>query len=1046
MPAPRSHRRALFAALVSVILAFTGLQLLAPPAAHANPAGTALVISEVYGGGGNSGAQYTHDFIELYNPTGSPISVDGWSVQGRSATSTATPTAGANITALSGSVPAGGYYLVQEGAGAGNGVALPTPNATGTMGIAAGGWQIWLANTTTGQDPADGNVLATPNPAIIDLVGAATNSNSFETAVANEAPSNTLATTRNGSNTDTDNNANDFSTAAPAPANSGVAALSLANPGSQTSTQGVAISTLQLVASGGTPPYTYGASNLPPGLTINTDNGQITGTPNTTAGSPFSVTVSATDRAGVPATVNQNFTWTVNAAPSIIPIKDIQGTGSTSPMVGQVVATEGVVTASYPTGGLNGFYIQTPGADTADASDAIFVYGGPSGFTTYPAIGDSVRVTGTAGEFSGQTQLTSTDSGVAVIADLPGTVTPKTQVPGTDCALPGTACLAGAALDTAREVAEGEAFQPTAPWTATDVYDGSPFVAGGSFSSSMFGEIGVAADSTLPLVSPTEVIDAQSPAKADRIKYNDAHRITLDDGSSTNYTSAANTGLPFPWYTASHFPRVGSSVTFPAPVVFTFGFGAWRILPTTRVVGAPTATQPQLSQTRAANAAPQDVGGDIQLATFNVLNFFPTTGEEFVAMGGGRTCTYFNDREGNPITNNNCAPNGPRGAANTANLVRQRDKIVAAINTADADIVSLEELENSVHYGKPRDFAIDALVTALNADAGPGTWAAVPSPDAADLPPLSEQDVIRNGFIYKPATVALVGGSVVLADESTGTEAFADAREPLAQAFKAVGGADADAFAVIVNHFKSKGSGTPDPDGQGNANDRRILQANSLVAFADEFKALRGITRVFLAGDFNAYSEEDPIQILEAAGYTHLESTSDPDEESYNFDGQIGSLDHVLANSAALADVEDVDIWTINGYESVYYEYSRYNYNVTNLYQADQFKSSDHNPEIVGINTVIRAGSTTSALIKPANPKPNQKVELRVRVESDSGVPVTGEVKVTVDGETVTKSLKKGQLTLHLGKFRRGTYEVEVVYLGSSTVAGSSTEVTFTVS
>ena len=160
--------------------------------------------------------------------------------------------------------------------------------------------------------------------------------------------------------------------------------------------------------------------------------------------------------------------------------------------------------------------------------------------------------------------------------------------------------------------------------------------------------------------------------------------------------------------------------------------------------------------------------------------------------------------------------------------MRQRDKIVSAINTADADIVSLEELENSVHYGKPRDFAIDALVTALNADAGPGTWAAVPSP-AGRLPPLAEQDVIRNGFIYKPANIALVGDSVVLADESTGTEAFADAREPLAQAFKAVGSDDADAFAVIVNHFKSKGSGTPDPDGQGNANDRREIQANALV-------------------------------------------------------------------------------------------------------------------------------------------------------------------------------------------------------------------------
>ena len=204
------------------------------------------------------------------------------------------------------------------------------------------------------------------------------------------------------------------------------------------------------------------------------------------------------DSAGPPAADSVSFTFTVNAAPvGVTPIKDIQGTGAVTPIDGQTVTTEGEVTAAYPTGGLNGFYIQTPGADTANASDAIFVYGGPSGFTTYPAIGSSVEVTGTANEFSTTTQITTNDAGVDAIADLPGSVTPKTQIPGTDCALPGTACLTGAALDTAREVAEGEAFQPTAPWTATDVYDGSPFVAGQSFSSSMFGEIGLAANSDL---------------------------------------------------------------------------------------------------------------------------------------------------------------------------------------------------------------------------------------------------------------------------------------------------------------------------------------------------------------------------------------------------------------------------------------------------------------------------------------------------------------------------------------------------------------------
>ena len=102
----------------------------------------------------------------------------------------------------------------------------------------------------------------------------------------------------------------------------------------------------------------------------------------------------------------------------------------------------------------------------------------------------------------------------------------------------------------------------------------------------------------------------------------------------------------------------------------------------------------------------------------------------------------------------------------TTNLRRQRDKIVTAINTANADIVSLEELENSVKFGKHRDFAITQLVNALNADAGPGTWAFVPSPAAADLPALAEQDVIRTGFIYQPAKRRRsVGASKILVGE-----------------------------------------------------------------------------------------------------------------------------------------------------------------------------------------------------------------------------------------------------------------------------------------
>ncbi|MEJ7720718.1 MAG: hypothetical protein WKF58_09845 [Ilumatobacteraceae bacterium] len=196
---------------------------------------------------------------------------------------------------------------------------------------------------------------------------------------------------------------------------------------------------------------------------------------------------------------------------------------------------------------------------------------------------------------------------------------------------------------------------------------------------------------------------------------------------------------------------------------------------------------------------------------------------------------------------------------------RQQQKIVNAINTMDADIVSLEEIENSVKLltETDRDDALNDLVTALNAAAGETRWAFAPTPPAAELPTVAEQDVIRNAFIYDPATVELVGESDVL----TGSAAFANAREPLAQAFKASGGADEDAFAVIVNHFKSKGSGVDDGHRPGQRQPRPHRPGAGPLAHSPTSSPLsRGTEAVFLTGDFNSYSKEDPIQVLDADG------------------------------------------------------------------------------------------------------------------------------------------------------------------------------------
>ncbi len=940
--------RRIAAGAAAVVVAVGGLQLFSQ-LASADPSGDALVINEVYGGGGNAGAPYSNDFVELFNPTGSPVAVDGWAVQYFSATGGS----GGTIP-LTGSVPAHGHYLVQGGAGTSPASALPAPDATGTINMSATAGRVVLTKTSTplGALPA-GTITpgATGVENVVDFVGFGPDAASYEGAAPASAPSNTTSIARNATHVDTNDNGADFTAGGPTPANSSdveSTELTATDPGDRSYPVGAAIPPLTLTASGGTAPYTFTTTALPAGLSLS--GTEITGTP-TTIGTT-TVTVTATDAAA--ATATSEFVIDVFDAAAPTPIAEIQGTGAASPLVGQTRTVEAVVTAIYRTGGFNGFYIQTPGPDTPDASDAIFVYAGsPQNIPAGLDIGDSVRVTGTIGEFNGLTQISPQAGGVAEITSL-GTVMPKAVIPGTDCELPGTSCLTGSALEAAREAAEGELFRPTASYTVTDVYDGSAFNPPNSGSSSFFGEIGLAANSTEPLVTPTEVIDAQATADIQaRVAYNNAHRVVLDDGSSTTYWNTANTAggmnTPFPWFTPTNQVRVGAAVTFNEPVVLDYRFG-WKVQPTSQVAddGADSVS---FEQNRPA--APAAVGGDVKLATFNVLNYFTTLGVDY----GG--CTSYNDREGNPIAVNQCPGNGPRGAWNEASFLRQQAKIVNAINALDADVVSLEEIENSlVVDGHDRDEAVAALVTALNASAGPGTWDYVRSPVSASDPANASQDVIRTGFIYKPATVEVVGD----ADMLFGIPAFDNAREPFAAVFRPVGGAANSRFAVIANHFKSKGSGVDDGTGQGNANPDRTAQAEALRAYAEQFSTDRDVAAVFLTGDFNAYSQEDPIQVLSGAGYQPLVAEG---KYSYSFDGQSGSLDHVLANPAAAAMSAGVDIWEINANETVFQQYSRYNYNAANLYADAAYSASDHNPAVVGI--AAPASDTTDIQILSTN-------------------------------------------------------------------------------
>ncbi|HEY1574540.1 MAG TPA: ExeM/NucH family extracellular endonuclease [Pseudonocardiaceae bacterium] len=933
MSAALARRIAILA--LSLTAAGVACPVLAAPAS-ADPAGDGVVINEVYGGGGNNGSHYRSDYIELDNPTGAAVDLTGWTVQYRSAAGTTV-----QKTALTGGIASHGHYLVQESTGAGGDqVALPTPDATGTTAMSATGGVVILVSSDTGIT-TPGNLVGIPG--VVDAVGWGSTTTSFEGTGPAPTTDNTTSVSRSDAE-DTDQSSADFTVGAPTPEGSATdsgAVITVAGPGAQTATAGTAITPVTLGATGGTPPYTWTASGLPAGLTVSAD-GVISGTP-TTAGSS-TVTVTATDSTG--ATGAATFSFVVGApAGTITPIAAIQGTNTdTSPLAGQTVTTEGVVTADYPSGGFNGFYLETGGAGgteaddaTPGASDAVFVFGSVSAQQVH--IGESVEVTAKASEFDGQTELDSPT--VTALATALPAVHPDV-IPWSDLA-----------TDAQKEAHEDELMAPQGDFTVSDNFDGNFF---GSFTL---------ASGDIPLIQPT---DAGTPgsAQAQAVAADNAARmVTLDDGSSFEFNpDGAHANSPLPWLTPTNPVRTGSSVAFHAPVILDFRFSLWNFQPTQQLTddGSDIAT---FGDTRTENEQPAEVGGQVRIATFNVENYFPLTGEDYVAQGLG-TCSYFTDRQGNRIAVDTCTGTdgspGPRGAADDVNFTRQQEKIVTGINRLGASIVSLEEIENSAKFGEPRDTALAGLVDALNTAAGSNVWAFVPSPSAADLPPLDGQDVIRTAMIYKPADVTPVGPSTVLTNDSGAGQPFSIAREPLAQGFKKAGASDQDAFLVVANHLKSKGAdsnplfpgdaeNTSPASDQGAFNETRVREAADLNTFANQAATNLGTNRVFLVGDFNAYTDEDPLEELYADGYTDLGSTLDPSEHTYVFDSLSGSLDHVLASPAALQMVTGADVWQINSQEAVGFAYSRFNYNVTLLFDGtDPFAASDHDPVVIGLN------------------------------------------------------------------------------------------------
>ncbi|MCL4253092.1 MAG: ExeM/NucH family extracellular endonuclease, partial [Anaerolineae bacterium] len=661
------------------------------------------------------------------------------------------------------------------------------------------------------------------------------------------------------------------------------------------------------------------------------------------------IAANVVDRDGTPNNMasNYNFSFTTESAPIITPIHDVQGNGSASPIIGSTVTVEAVVIGDFQGPAateLRGFFIQEEDADVdADpmTSEGIFVF--CSACPDAVNVGDIVRVTGNVSEFFNMTQITASTAGSVVV-----------QSTGNPLPTPATINLPVVGnINDFYEPFEGMLV------TFTDT-----LTVGEYFELARYGQIILYEGGR-----PYQFTHTNAPSVAGYTTHLDnlaRREVILDDLNNTQNAPLPNGVFYHPQPSGFgtgtqgiNYFRGGDTISNLTGILhWSFagqsGTDAWRIrpVPDFPITFTPVNTRP---------SAPT-ITGDITVASFNVLNYFTTL-----------------DTGGTP-----CGPSGGlecRGADSADELTRQTDKLVTALQGLDADIFGLIEIQNTSDSS-----TVLAVVNALNAVVGAGTYDYVNTGAVGT-------DAITNAFIYKSAVVQPVGGFAI------DTDTIHD-RPPLAVLFEVIDVSNPSfgaQFYVVVNHFKSKGSSaglpgdTDQGDGQAKSNATRLAQANRLITWVNS-TLIPNDPDVLIIGDLNAYKREDPITALIGAGYTDLvELFGGATAYGYLFDGQLGYLDHALANASLLPYVTGTTEWHINADEVPVFDYNNtvddgageqsFEAKPTgnNLYEVNPYRTSDHDPVLVGLtfppspapivtNAIEIVGSGSVASTNPAAP------------------------------------------------------------------------------
>ncbi len=565
-------------------------------------------------------------------------------------------------------------------------------------------------------------------------------------------------------------------------------------------------------------------------------------------------------------------------------ISAIQGSGMVSPLLGQLVQVEAVVTHTLP--GLQGYNIQAVGAEQDSdpaTSEGVFVYTGSADITV--AVGQRVRLQGTVGEYFSQTQL----SNISATLDCGSSALPAP----TEISLPVTDL-------TELEAVEGMLVRFSQPLTVNDTY-----------TLGRYGELTLANGRRY---TPTQVV---APG-ADAIALDAQHalnKIVLDDASTVQ--NPASVPYPTGGLSAANTVRSGDTVLNLTGTVH-YAFNEYRIMPSQSV---------NFIHTNPRTAAPElAAGGNVKVASFNVLNYFNGNG-----LGGGFPTA--------------------RGANTALEFERQRAKILSAMVAMDVSVIGLMEIEND---GYAATSAIADLVQGLRTASGNSSWQYVDAGGPVGTDEISVGLIYRSDVVLPAADLQILD-SANSAKDGQGVALFDDSRNRpmLAQRFSLLeNGAE---FAVMVNHLKSKGSacGAADPDtgdGQGNCNLSRTRAAQAIGIFAGQhFAAIPAL----VIGDLNAYAKEDPITTLAQAGYLNVFDALGKSGHGYVFSGLSGSLDHALLNDMALQYLADATKWNINADEPIALDYNvefKSGQQQLDYYAADAYRSSDHDPVLVSFN------------------------------------------------------------------------------------------------